>query len=56
MIKWIVPKVEARMVDLIWIDQGMVELGPIKEGFMKDKDIGGPCKRTIIGSSARNNR
>ena len=56
MIKWIVPKIEARMAHLIGVDQGMVELGPIEEGFMKDKNIGGSRKRTIIGSSTRNNR
>ena len=55
MVKWIVPKVKARMAHLVWIDQRMVELGSVEEGFMEDKDIGGPCKGAVIGSSTRNN-
>ena len=56
MIKWIVPKVDAIMTDLVWVNQRMIKSGPIEEGFMEDKDVDGPRERTIICSGTRYNR
>ena len=56
MVKWIVPKVNPKMSNLVWVDQRMIEPGAIEKRFMEDKNVGSPRARTIICSCTRYNR